>query len=93
MEVPSLGHNTATATQDPSRICDLHHSSQLSQVLNLLCKARDGTCSLMDTCQVYNPLSQKGNFLAAPLTSNCQTFFIYYIHILQEGSPFANYYL
>ena len=38
---------TATATSDPSRICDLHHSSQQCQILNPLGKARDRTGSLM----------------------------------------------
>jgi len=42
MEVPRLGvkselqlpaHSTATATRDPSRVCDLHHSSQQRQIL------------------------------------------------------------
>ena len=43
MEVPSLGvkpelqlpaYTTATATQHPSHICNLHHSSQKHQILN-----------------------------------------------------------
>ena len=50
MEVPRLGvklelwllaYTPATATQDPSRVCDPHHSSQPCQILNLLSKARD----------------------------------------------------
>ena len=44
MEVPRLGveselqllaYTAATATRDPSRVCDLHHSSQRCQILNL----------------------------------------------------------
>ena len=39
---------TATATQDPSRVCNLHHSSQQCQNLNSLREARDRTHVLMD---------------------------------------------
>ena len=47
MEVPRPGvelelqlpaYTTATTTQDPSHICNLHHSSQLCQIE---CKAKD----------------------------------------------------
>ena len=50
MEVPRLeaelelqlpAYTTATATQDLSRICDLHHISQQRWILNLLSEARD----------------------------------------------------
>ena len=50
MEVPRLGaeselqvpaYTTATAMQDLSCICDLHHSSWQRQILNPLCEARD----------------------------------------------------
>ena len=58
MEVPGLGvelelqlpaYTTARATQDLSRICDLHHSSQQRQLLNPLSKARDRTPILRAT--------------------------------------------
>ena len=61
MEVPRLGvklelqlaaYTTATAKQDLSRICDLHHSSQQCLILNLLSKARDQTCNLMFPSQI-----------------------------------------
>ena len=39
---------TATAVQDLSPICDLHHSSRQRQILNPLSEARDRTCVLMD---------------------------------------------
>ena len=63
MEVPRLGVQlelspqayataTATAVPDPSRICDLHHSSRQHWILNPLRKARYQTCILMDTSQV-----------------------------------------
>ena len=51
----------ATATPDPSHICDLHHSSQQYQFLNSLSKARDWIYILMDTGQILNPLSHIGN--------------------------------
>ena len=49
MEVPRLGVElelrllataTATAMQDPSCVCDLHHSSRQGQILNVLIEAR-----------------------------------------------------
>ena len=52
MEVPRLGlqsdlqlpaYARATATQDPSRICTLHHSSWQRQIFNPMSKARDQT--------------------------------------------------
>ena len=52
MEVPWLplelqlpAYATATATQDPSCIRDIHHSSLQRQILNPLSEARDQTCS------------------------------------------------
>ena len=61
MEIPRLGgqigaiaaglhqsHSSSPrAMQDPSRICDLHHSSW---ILNLLIEARDQTYVLSVTC-------------------------------------------
>ena len=35
-----LAYTTATATQDTSHICDVHHSSQQHWILNLLSEAR-----------------------------------------------------
>ena len=61
MEVPRLrveselqlpAYTTATATQDLSRVCDLHHSSQQHRILNPLSKAMDRTHILMDTSWV-----------------------------------------
>ena len=61
MDVPRLGveselqllaYTTATATPDPSYVCNLHHSSGQCQILNLLNKARDQTRILMDTSWV-----------------------------------------
>ena len=56
MEVPRIGvqselqlpaYVTATATQDPSCVCDLHHSSQQCGIPNPLSEARDQTHHLM----------------------------------------------
>jgi len=56
MEIPRLGielelqlpaYTTATATRDPSRICDLHHSSQQCWILNPPGKARNRTHNLL----------------------------------------------
>ena len=61
LEIPMLGvelelqlpaYAIATATGDPSCICDLHHSSRLHQILNPLSEARDRTHILMNTSQV-----------------------------------------
>ena len=62
MEVPRLGveselqlpdYVTATATPDPSHICNLHYSSQQCHILNPLSKARDQTRILMDISWVH----------------------------------------
>ena len=59
MEVPRLGvkselqllaYTTASATQDASRVCDLHHSSH--RILNPLREARDRTRNLMIPSQI-----------------------------------------
>ena len=43
---------TATATQDSSCICNLHHSSWQLWILSPLREARDRTCVLMDARQI-----------------------------------------
>ena len=57
MEVPRLGaeselqllaYTTATVMQNPSWICDLHHSSWQCWILNPLSEARDRSHILMD---------------------------------------------
>ena len=61
MKVPRLGftselqlpaYTPATATPDPSRVYDLHHSSQQRRILKPLSKARDGTCILVEASQI-----------------------------------------
>ena len=60
MEVLRLGDKLelqllayVTAIQDPSRFCDLHHSSWQCQILNPLSEARDWTGVLMDPSQIH----------------------------------------
>ena len=48
---------TATGTQDPSHICNLHHNSGQSRILIPLSKAGDRTSISQGDCQVLNPLS------------------------------------
>ena len=69
MEVPRLGLESelqlpactiATAMQDPSRICHLHHSSQECRIPNPLAKTRDWTCILMDTSWIHFCCSTMG---------------------------------
>ena len=51
----------ATASWDPSLVCDLHHSSWPRQILNPLIEARDRACVLMDTSQICSPLRRDRN--------------------------------
>ena len=69
MEVPGLevksqlqllAYTTATATQDPNHICDLHHSSPQRWILNPLREARDRTRIFMDTSQILSPWAMTG---------------------------------
>ena len=53
-ELQLLAYATATATRDPSHICNLHHSSWRCWILNPLSEVRDRTCILMDGSQVLN---------------------------------------
>ena len=50
LQVPD--YTTATARWDPSKVCDLHQSSQHCQILNPLSEARDRTYIFMDTSRV-----------------------------------------
>ena len=72
IEVPRLGvkselqlrvYTTAMATQEQSRLWDLHPNSRQHRILNPLSKARVRTCILMDTSPVLNPLSHKRSSL------------------------------
>ena len=54
LELRLLAYTTATATPNPSRICELHGSLQEHWILNPLKEARDWTYVLMDTSWVLN---------------------------------------
>ena len=69
MEVPRLGvklelqllaYAAATAVQDPSHVCDLHHSSWQRQILNPLREARDQTCNLMVPSRIHFHYTRTG---------------------------------
>ena len=48
----TASYTRATATQDLSRVCDIHHSSQQHRIPKPLSKSRDRTCILMDTSRI-----------------------------------------
>ena len=60
-ELQLLAYATATATPDPSRICDLHHSPRQRRILNPLSKARDQTRNLIVPGRIHQPLCHDGN--------------------------------
>ena len=70
MKVPRLAvaselqlpaYTTATATRDPSCICNLHHSSQQPRIPDPLSEARDQTHILTDASQVCFCCTTKRN--------------------------------
>ena len=67
MEFPRVGvkwelqlpaYTRATATVDPSCICDIHHSSGQRWISDPLSEARDRTCILMDTLKFISAVQQ-----------------------------------
>ena len=51
-ELQLLAYARATATPDPSHVCNLHHGSRQRQILNPLSEARDQTRNLMVLSQI-----------------------------------------
>ena len=51
-ELQLLAYTTATATQDLSHVCNIHHSSQQHGSLKPQIRARDQALILMDPSQV-----------------------------------------
>ena len=51
-ELQLLAHAKATATSNPSRVCDLHYSSRQRRILNPRSETRAQTCVLLGTGQV-----------------------------------------
>ena len=81
MEVPRLGDEselqllataTATATQDPSCVFDLHHSSWQCWILNSLTEARDRICNLMVTSGFISAVPQWELLAGIFLNGVCQ---------------------
>ena len=60
-------YTRATATQDSSRVCDLHCSSQQCQILNPLLEARDRTYILMVTSWIRYHWTMTGTLKALAL--------------------------
>ena len=50
----SHSHSHSNVGSDPSRVCDLYHSSKQRWILNPLSEARDRTCVLMDASQILS---------------------------------------
>ena len=80
MEIPRRGvkselqlpaYATATATQDASHTCDLHHRSQQCQLLNPLSEARDRTLNFMVPSQIRFCCATMGTPGAWILTQVC----------------------
>ena len=55
-----LDYTTATAMQDPSHVCHLHHSSRQCRIPDSLSKAKDETCIFMDTSWIHFHQSKTG---------------------------------
>ena len=70
MEAPRLGvkwelqlaaYTRATATPDPTHVCNLHQHAQQCRILSPLSEARDRTCVLMEPSWVRDhELSHNG---------------------------------
>ena len=87
MEVPGLGveselllltYARATATPDPSCVCDLHHRSRQSQTLNPLSEARDRTHNLMVPSQIRFPCTKVGTPFFVCSFLFCKFLFIFF---------------
>ena len=55
-----MTYTTATATPDPSHVCNLHHSSWQCQILNPLSETRDRTGHLMVLSRIHFCCSTTG---------------------------------
>ena len=70
-ELQLLACIITTATQDPSHICDLHHSPQKCQILNPLRETRDGTCNLMVPSRICFCCATTGTPRKKDFNENC----------------------
>ena len=80
MEIPRIGvkaelqlqaYATATAAQDLSHICDLHHSLWQYQILNPLNEDMDKPASSESQCWVLNLLSCNKDSIAEAYVREC----------------------
>ena len=70
LELQLLAYITATATQTPSCVCDLHHGSWQCRILDPLREARDQTRVFTDTNPICFRFSTVGTPLIAAVNSN-----------------------
>ena len=71
-ELQLLAYTTATATQYPNLICDLHCSLQQHWILNPVSEARDWTCILMDTISFLTHWATTGTTTLRIRASTCE---------------------
>ena len=91
-ELQLLAYTAATALQDLSRVCDLHHSSWQHQILNPMSEARDRTCSITFLVEFVSALPQRelqnerlfmlvlqeiGSFFFLPCLNLCSITFVF----------------
>ena len=86
LELQLQAYTTATATRDPSLICNLHHSSRQCWILNPPSGARGPASILMDISQVHYHWARTRTPELLLLTSRlcsllCQSFCLYLICI------------
>ena len=89
MDIPQLGveselqlpaHTTATATKDPSHVCNPHHRSQQRWILNPLSEAWDGTHNLMVPSWIRFCCTTAGTSHSLPSKSSQQrTRFLFFL--------------
>ena len=88
-ELQLPAYTIATATWDPSCVCDLHHSSQQCQIFNTLSEARDGTYNLMVPSQVRFPCATMGTpgpicFVGRPSSISIYRYFFWGYRIFSK---------
>ena len=89
-ELQLPAYTIATATPDPSRICDLHSSLWQGRILNPQRKARDQTCILADNSQVLKLLSHNRNSTKARSAVKRSAFFSVLSASFKEEADFKS---
>ena len=74
LELKPLAYARATATQDLSRVCNLHHSSRQRRILNPLNKARDQTRNRMVPSRICFCCATTGTPLSLSLSLSLSFF-------------------